>query len=92
MFLEKLHHSITFIFKFSASSSDSLKRYFFRGSKGFSFGGVSVRIGNKIIEFFLTFESVDLFVKKCDVLIVFETDFDILSSDFVADGAKIEVL
>lgn len=65
---------------------DSLRR-----REGRSSVDISIGVCYEIFEFFLALETVDLSIEEGKVIIIFDADLDVLSSDLVANGAEIEV-
>jgi hypothetical protein len=92
IFLEQLHHSIPLIFKFTLQCSNGLNGYLLWRCKRLSFYGISVRIVNKILHFFVPLKRIDLLIEQNEILVVFETDFVVLTSNFVADRTEVEVI
>jgi hypothetical protein len=92
VFLGELDHAIALIFKLSVDIGDVLDINLLRRSKGVSPGHKGIRIGNEILEFLLTLESVYLAIEECNVLIVLDTDLDVLPANLVADGTEVKIL
>jgi sulfur transfer complex TusBCD TusB component (DsrH family) len=65
---------------------------FLRRRKGLPSVDKCIRIADEIFQFFLTFECVYLAVEQSNIVIILNAYLYIFSSDFVADGAEVEIL
>lgn len=92
IFLWKFDHAITFIFELLMQVVNIFNIDFLRRSKCISSCYKSIWISNKIFELFFTFECIDFAIEKCNILIIFNTNLYIFSSNLIADWTEIQII